>query len=205
MPARRKPKRATTPARAPAARASLYGRRGVAPDIYPRLSEQAAALRYTGRWHRVRAWAEGALELGGFEEVRPHVIKFARRQNGTRVERLAVSRVRDLDDEEEAYRRALPLEVLDDFPVGPGRLRGGIRRVVITALTWVPDHEFEMCDDAAWITLGWGMTAKQATRRAAEFVRNYDRALHARTNSRELVFTALEVKFWTARQGSTYV
>jgi len=79
--------------------------------------------------------------LGGFEEVRPHVIKFAPRQTGPRVERLAVSRVRDLNDEEEAYRRALPLEVLD-FPVGPGRWLGGIRRVVITALTWVPDQKF---------------------------------------------------------------
>jgi hypothetical protein len=153
----------------------------------------------------VRAWAEGALELPGFEEVRPHVIKFARKQNGTRVERLAVSRVRDLDDEEEAYRRGLGLEHLEAFPTGPGRQRGGLRRVVVTALTWEPDHEYEQCDEAAWITLGWGMTAKQATARAARFVRQYIDGLRTKTNSRELWFTAIEIKFWTAKQGSTYV
>ena len=185
----------------PTTRPTLVAR----PSFFRELAEQRAAVRYTGRWHRVRDWALGALELGGFEEVAPHVVRFAPKQNGTRVGRAAVSRVRDMDDEEEAYRRALPLEVLEAFPVGPGRQRGGVRRVVITALTWVPDHEYEQCDDAAWITLGWGMTAKQACRRAAEFVRNYERALHTRTNSRELVFTALEVKWWTAKQASTYV
>ena len=153
----------------------------------------------------MRHWAADSLELGGFEAVKPHVIRFARRQNGTRVERLAVSRVLDLDDEEEAYRRGLPLEVLEAFPAGPGRQRGGVRRVVITALTWVPDREYEIADDAAWITIGQGMTAKQAARRAAQFVRNYERALVKRVVSRELIFTALEVKFWTAKHGSKYV
>jgi hypothetical protein len=167
--------------------------------------EQRAAVWYTRKWHRVRRWAEDAVELAGFEEVRPHVIRFAPKQNGTRVERLAVSRVRDMDDEEEAYARGLPLEVMEALIIGPGREEGGLRRVVITALTWVPDHEYEIADDAAWITIGWGMTAKQASVRAARFVRNYERALVKRVVSRELVFTAIEVKFWTAKHGSEYV
>jgi hypothetical protein len=174
-------------------------------ESYHEIAEQRQALRYTGRWHRVKYWQEEALAIEGFEEVKPHVVKFAPKQNGTRVERLAVSRVRDLENEEEAYARGIPLGRLHDLPIGPGRHMGGMRRVVITVLTWVPDEKYEIADDPAWINIGWGMTAKQASRRAAAFVHGYARALANFTASRELIFTALEIKYWTAKQGSTYI
>jgi hypothetical protein len=181
------------------------------PSFSGEVHENNAGRWYTSRWHRVAAWAEDALALGGYDEVgeegaRVHGGSYYRRaKDSARVEQRAVARVRDLTDAEEAYERGLPLESLDAFPEGPGRDRGGQRRVVVTALTWVPDHEGEVCYDPAWVTLGHGMTARTAAAAAARFVRAYEQALAARVVSRELWFTALEIKFWTAPHGTDYV
>jgi hypothetical protein len=167
--------------------------------------EQRAAERYTAKWHRVEDWVEDALTLPGFDDVPHRRLGTYFKREVDRVTRHASSRVRDLKDAEEAYDRGMALEIFDGLPAGPGRDVGGLRRVVITALTWTPDAEGEVAYDPAWITLGWGMTAKQAAAAAKRFVRNYTRASNARVVSRELIFTAIEVKFWTARTAAKYV
>lgn len=211
MAARRKA-RALLPKR----RRNSAARPSISPD--PGIREQLAARRYTGRWHRVLAWATRALSLAGYDDVESVEPGEQRRRarvwggsyyrlakDSNRVEQHAVARVRDLTDAEEAYERGLGLELLDSLPAGPGRQQGGIRRVVITALTWTPDDAGAVAYDPAWITLGHGMTARTAAAAAARFVRDYTRALHARTYSRELIFTALEIKFWTARTSADHV
>jgi hypothetical protein len=173
--------------------------------------ENNAGRWYAAKWHRVSRWAEDALTLAGYDDVGTDGARvyggsyYRRAKDSARVEQRAVARVRNLTDAEEAYERGSPLEQLHAFPPGPGRTTGGIRRVVITALTWVPDHEGEVCYDPAWVTLGHGMTAKTAAAAAARFVKAYEQALSARVVSRELWFTALEIKFWTAHTGTNYV
>lgn len=167
----------------------------------PYVTEQHVASRYTARWHRVRRWAEDTVTRPGFEPVEG----LTRGKWSPRVEALAASRVRELDDPEEAYPRGLPLEALDDIPRGPMADYGGRRRVVITALTWVPDHGGEIGYDPAWITLGHGMTANVASMNARRFIVNYERGLRQHSVSRELVVTAIEVKFWTSHTARDYL
>ena len=171
--------------------------------------EATSGRRYARKWHRVLEWAEDALSLAGYDSVGSARVFGGSYYRGSkhpeRVEQHAVARVHDLTDDEEAYEKGLPLEMLDAFPAGPGRDEGGVRRVVVTALTWVPDYDAGVGYDPAWITLGHGMTARTAAAAAARFVRDYTRALDARVVSRVLVFTALEIKFWTAANGTDYV
>jgi hypothetical protein len=171
--------------------------------------EARAGRWYARKWHRVLDWVSDSLLLAGYDSVGSARVRtgtyYRNMKHPERVEQHAVARVHDLTDDEEAYEKGLGLELLSSFPEGPGREAGGIRRVVITALTWVPDYEAGLGYDPAWITLGHGMTARTAAAAAARFVRDYTRALDARLVSRELVFTALEIKFWTARAGAEYV
>lgn len=208
MAARRK-----TSARNPPTRRSTSAARPA--SYYPEVREQRGGRWYTARWHRVKAWSDAALALAGFEDVAPDDARprarvrtgsyYRHARDARRVEQHAVAGVRDLTDAEEAFERGRGLHLLERLPDGPGRAAGGVRRVVITALTWTPDYEGEVGYDPAWITLGHGMTAKTAAAAAARFVRDYTRALNARVVSRELVFTALEIKFWTAPAGAKYV
>lgn len=187
------------------------------PSFYWEAREANAGRRYAERWHKVDAWAGRVLALAGFDELESDAgpearvwggSYYRRAKDSTRVQQRAVALVRDLTDPEEAYERGLPLETLDAFEAAtspPDRASGGYRRVVITALTWTPDHMGEVGYDPAWVTLGHGMTARAAAAAATRWVRGYAQALHNKVVSRELVFTALEVKFWTAPSGAKYV
>jgi hypothetical protein len=149
----------------------------------------------------VLAWAELAVKsMQGFEPV-----ELSRGRFSDRVTQFAASRVFYLRDSEEAYQQGLPLEMLEYLPSGPRRKLGGYRRVLITALTWVPDHEEEIGYDPQWITLGWGMTAHEAVAAAKRFIRIYTEALANRVVSRELIVTAFEIKFWTASARADYL
>lgn len=188
MPRARSPRRPTRAAEPP----------GVSSRVP---NDTRTALPYVIRWHRTLEWAERA--VWGFPGFDPVTLPKGK-LNG-RVEQLSATCVRDLKDAEEAYSGGVPLEYLDNLPRGPRRELGGFRRVLVTALTWVPDDAGEVGYDAAWITLGWGMTAHEAGAATHRFVQSYANQLRRGIESRRLILTALEVKFWTASEAASYV
>lgn len=191
------------------------GSRAARPSFYPEWHENNVGRLYARKWHRVSAWVDDELSMAGYDEVGGDRTRgkarvwggsyYSRAKDPTRVERRAVARVHDLTDAEEAYEKGIPLQYLGDFGEGPGRDAGGQRRVVITALTWSADDKHEVCYDPAWITLGHGMTARTAAAAASRWVTGYQDALAAHVESRRLILTALEIKFWTAPWGANYV
>jgi hypothetical protein len=150
------------------------------------------------KWHRVDDWAqEATANLGDVEE---YVSGMNPRVSGWRG-----SWILDIDDNEEAFDKGVPLEqTIDVIPRGPGRKRGGYRRVSIRLFTWVIDTTHGDAYDPQWITTGWGMTAKAATHAHYRYLESYADAVARGIESRRLLATALEIVFWTASKTADY-
>jgi len=149
---------------------------------------------YAARWHRVSEWARSAI-LGDLSYVFP--------PSPSRVAGWRGTWVYDPRDNEEAEELGIFLAELDNFPVGPDRNRGGQRRVSIRFHTWVID-EFG-AHEPRWITTGWGMSAKSATRAHRRWIREYRDDVENHVESRRLVATEMEIVFWTSFKGTNYV
>lgn len=150
---------------------------------------------YVVRWHRVDEWAR--------DNVLGDVATFE--SDNARVAGYRGTWVWDVNDDEEAYDRGIPVERFDDVPDGPGRERGGTRRVSIRLYTWVVDTKRHSCHEPQWITTGWGMTARTAAHAHGRWIDAYASAVAAGLESRRLVAVAMEIVFWTAAEGTDYV
>lgn len=114
--------------------------------------------------------------------------------------------VRDLDNEEEAFERGVPIhEGIDIVPPGPDRDTGGTRRVSIRLYTWTLDERHGAAYSPQWITTGWGMSGRSATLAHYRYLRDYALAVSRGIESRKLLATALEIVFWTAGPTTDYV
>lgn len=160
------------------------------------LREQARATAYTREWHVTHDWALDVVSLMDEVPAPPS------RNPRTMVVRGAL--VWDLDDDEEAYERGLPLEELD-APEGPYRVEGGRRRVVIRAFTWEVDTRTRTAFKKQWNTVGSGFSGRSAWAALSRYVRAYAWALAHGLESRKLIVTALEVTFWTRAKSAGMV
>jgi hypothetical protein len=103
----------------------------------------------------------------------------------------------DRHDEESAYYNGLePLEIRLGILLGPGRERGGARRVVIRVYSWEKDHAHGIGVNPGWLTIGHGMTAYAATVATRNWLMNYSLALENREASRDLTFVAVEIDIY---------
>jgi hypothetical protein len=154
--------------------------------------------RYVLKWHTCNEWAREATENLGdgdpFMSENPRVSGW----RGTWV--------RDLENEEEAFERGVPIHKgIDVVPPGPTRDDGGTRRVSIRMHTWVLDARHGAAYDPQWITSGWGMSGRAATLAHYRYLYDYALAVSRGIESRKLLATALEIVFWTASHGTDYV
>jgi hypothetical protein len=165
-----------------------------AADEFEDEQHQAEAVRaeaYTAKWHTVYDWAFEVLEWDSptdWYDPNP------------RVTRVRATIVRDAENEEEAYKRALPVELIDDWlatVVAPGRSDGGHRRVIIRLMTWVMDRDHESAYDSEWLKIGDDMSARAAVARALRWAKSYAEDLANDRASREIRMTQVEIMFWT--------
>lgn len=161
---------------------------------FPLWGDQFAARRYTARWHRVHAWATRVV-VGDVDE---------RPSRNPRVALVRGSWVLDMDDEDEAVRRAVELAELP-VELGPDGRAGGRRRVLVRLYTWVIDLRHGVAHDPQWITTGEGLTARASAAAHNRYLRAYAAAVTAGIESRRLGATAMEVAFWTAGSAVPYV
>lgn len=150
---------------------------------------------YVGRWHRVDDWARDTTlgDLSLFES------------DNARVAGYRGVWVWDIRDDEEAFDRGIPVEAFGEISDGPGRDRGGTRRVSVRLYTWVVDTKRGSVHEPQWVTTGWGMTARTAAHAHGRWIDAYAHAVAAGLESRRLVATAMEIVFWTASEGTDYV
>jgi len=162
-------------------------------------AESEATLRYTVKWHATREWAFEVLEWDSPADWY---------DSNPRVTRVRAAIVRDADNEEEAYKRAIPVELIDDWLSSvraPSRDAGGHRRVVIRLYTWVIDREHAVAYDGEWLKIADDMSAQAATARALRWAHGYADSLLAATASREIRMTQVEIIWWTATETEQYV
>lgn len=153
---------------------------------------------YVARWHAVDDWARAACENLGDEDV---FVPTNPRVSGWRGQW-----VRDIDDEEEAFERGVPIhEGIDIVPPGPKRDDGGTRRVSIRLYTWTLDERHGAAYSPQWVTTGWGMSGRAATYAHYRYLKDYATAVSRGIESRRLLATAVEIVFWTASAGTPYV
>lgn len=155
-------------------------------------AEAIAAQTYTAKWHATYDWAFEVLEWDSPADWF---------DSNPRVTRIRAAIVRDAENEEEAFKRAIPVELIDDWlatVTSPGRGIGGHRRVVIRLFTWVIDREHKVAYDPEWLKIGDDMSAHAATARALRWAKDYSEALIAETASREIKMTQVEIVFWTS-------
>jgi hypothetical protein len=160
--------------------------------------DAALAEAYTNRWHVTSDWAFEVLEWDSptywFD-------------SNPRVTRVRAAIVREADNEEEAYKRAIPVELIDDWLATvkpPGRDAGGHRRVVIRLYTWVIDREHRVAYDGEWLKIADDMSAQAATARALRWAHDYADSLIEETASREIRMTQVEIVWWTATDSESY-
>lgn len=160
--------------------------------------EGELALAYTERWHAVYDWGFEVLEWDSPADWT---------ERNPRLTRIRAAIVLDAENEEEAYSRALPVELIDDWLATvrpPARDVGGHRRVVIRLHTWVIDRENQVAYDPQWLKIADDMSAVAATARALRWAHGYAQALENETASRELRMTQVEIMFWTATDKEDY-
>lgn len=156
------------------------------------IREQQEAIRYTNQWFAVYDWTTETLDnIPGFDWGRIP-------DNFQRMIRVRAT-IRQLDNEEVAYKRALPIVAMLDWlqRPGPGREEGGRRRVVIRIFCWAIDRKNEAAHDGKWIRVADDMSAHASRARARRWATQYDRDLAIGDVSRELRMTAIEIAFWT--------
>ena len=143
----------------------------------PYLREQATAVAYTRKWHRVRDWG---LEIAGLWDIVPA------HQPNPRIAIVRAALVKDISDAEEAFERGIPLQYMKVTP-GPTRIEGGLRRRVLVRIhTWIPDVLGEVGFSPQWIVAGHGMTARTASAAFNRYVRDYAMAVSRGIESRRL-------------------
>lgn len=156
--------------------------------------ESIDAEVYTAKWHGVWEWAFEVLEWDSPADWY---------DSNPRVTRVRAAIVLDAENEEEAYKNAIPVEMIDDWLATvspPGREMGGHRRVVIRLYTWQIDREHEAAYDPEWLKIGDDMSAHAATARALRWARTYAEALANETASREIRMTQIEIVWWTSTE-----
>lgn len=163
---------------------------------------RATVPEYARKWHRVHDWAYDvvARRAGRGSDVEP-----AEHPRNTRIAGWRGAWVFDIDNEEEAYERGIPLEWFGDIEDGPDRDRGGTRRVSIRLFTWTVNAGRQGAYDPQWITSGWGMSARSAAHAHGRWIDAYGNAVANGVESRRLIATAMEVVFWTAGPTTDYV
>jgi len=147
------------------------------------------------RWHRVDAWAESTVH----GDVEPFF------SPNRRVAGWRGSWVLDINNEEEAFERGIPVEAFGEIPDGPGRDQGGARRVSIRLFTWTVNAGRQGAYEPQWITTGWGMSGRSAAHAHGRWVDAYADAVSHGIESRRLVATAMEIVYWTAGPSTDYV
>ena len=160
--------------------------------------EAVKAADYTDRWHRVWDWAFAVLEWDNPTDWY---------DSNPRVTRVRAAIVREADNEEEAFKKAIPVELIDDWLSsvdGPGIDLGGRRRVVIRLFTWVIDREHRVAYDGEWLKIADDMSAAAATARALRWAHAYADSLLAATASREIRMTQVEIVLWTSAEDKPY-
>lgn len=153
---------------------------------------------YARKWHRVDDWAYTVAAARG--DVVP-----ASHPRNTRVAGWRASWVFNVDDEEEAFDKGIPLEWFGDVIEGPKRDVGGSRRVSIRLYTWTVNAGRRGAYDPQWITTGWGMSARAASHAHGRWIDAYANAVANGVESRRLIATVIEVVFWTAGPTTDYV
>lgn len=185
------------------------GKKPVAPRVFPvgmaafvtpdvrAMSEQGAALHYTEKWHHVRDWAlEACAQFGDVGEETARFDKRVSVANGIRI------RSRDV---EEIRRYSYRLESLS-FDNGPNMKVGGERRVMISAFTWVVrDNDPIGASNPRWIIIGSGLTARECTNEANNYIDSYANAVEHHDESLRLIVSEIAVKWWTAPSETDYV
>lgn len=169
------------------------------------IKEQNEALEYTEQWHRTRDAAASAMEsvtgnraqfprLPGQQTtiVRSNLIaqptsKKAVRNNGWDAEALADN-----------------LSEIDDMPVS------GYRRALVRVLAWLVSDDDGDVYDPVWITLVPKVAPdannlRTAFRNAKDWLDHYITELQFQVASKLLVFSAIEVAFWTASEKAAYL
>ncbi len=169
------------------------------------LKEQNEAIEYTEQWHRTRDAAARAMEsvtgnraqfprLPGQQTtiVRSNLIasptsKRAVRDNGWDAEALADT-----------------LSEIDDMPVS------GHRRALVRVLAWLVSDEDGDVYDPVWITLVPKVAPdannlRTAFRNAKDWLDHYLTELQFQVASKLLVFSAIEVAFWTSGPNTAYL
>jgi hypothetical protein len=160
--------------------------------------EARAAELYTRRWHTTYEWAFEVLEWDSPADWT---------ERNPRLTRIRAAIVLDAENEEEAYKRALPVEVIDDWLATvkpPSRDEGGHRRVIIRLHTWVMDRENGVAYDPEWLKIADDMSPQAAVARALRWAHQYAEALQNDTASRELRMTQVEIMIWTATEKEDY-
>jgi len=163
----------------------------------PELREAVAALAYTRLWHDVQEWAEAV--CSGLEEWSPWPDEHPR---ASKIRGLIVD---DLDNEEEAFKRGVPIFDLVDWLgpwQAPGRVEGGHRRVILRVFTWVKDRDNDVAYAGEWLKIGDDMSAKAADAHARRWAREYEEQLSRGFASREIIMTAIEIAWWTQRESA---
>jgi len=158
--------------------------------------------RYAVKWHRVHDWAYAAVasRAGSGNDVAP-----AEHPRNTRIAGWRGQWVFDINNEEEAFERGVPVEWFGDIADGPARDTGGSRRVSIRLFTWVVNAGRQGAYDPQWITSGWGMSARAAAHAHGRYIDAYGDAVANGVESRRLIATAIEVVLWTAGPTTDYV
>jgi hypothetical protein len=165
------------------------GKPQLGPFDRPLAFEGDLARTITSKWHAVHDWAMDA------------VIGDVTLRNGDPRRRSAQGLLvneRDIDNEEEAWERGIPLERMATLPQGPTEAEGGRRRVVIRLLTWLADIRNQAAYQPQWGTFGTGMSARSATNAFRRYVRSYQDAVARGIESRRLIVTGMSIVWWTS-------
>jgi len=157
-----------------------------------------AVPAYTRKWHRVDEWAYDVVAARGDVTAAEH-------PRNTRIAGWRAMWVFDINNEEEAFERGIPVEWMGDVVTGPDRDHGGTRRISIRLFTWTVNSGRRGAYDPQWITTGWGMSARAAAHAHGRWIDSYGNAVAHGIESRRLVATAIECVFWTAGPTTDYV
>lgn len=162
--------------------------------------EQKLATEYTSLWHAARDAATEIVERISSRRATYPSAPPARVQQIELVRANLIARPLHAQD---AVRNGWPPEMLlDSLPRERTIPAVGRRRVLFRALCWAVDLEDQRASDAQWITLVPSYAPDAASlrgsvRNARLWLEQYVEQLHQMTASRLLVFTAIEIAFWT--------
>jgi hypothetical protein len=179
---------------------------GPAKDERKYLQEQLAATEYTARWHETRDTAAKALEsiADGSRATFPTVAG-----DFTTVVRIPL--VRAAGTRASARREGWSATQLhDQLPGGSDVPLTGKRRVLVRAYAWLVSDDDGDVYDPQWITLipkaaPDANNLRQGFVNAEDWLDHYNMELQFQVASKLLVFTMIEVVFWTAGTSTPYL